>query len=91
MAAPNASGQIRQAVLYDYVKNDLEETQKEGPQPDMYANCIFRALGITTHDERLLWNNKVRCCTRFQNKIADNALHANICACLFPFWSVGHD
>ena len=38
MAAPNASGQIRQAVLYDYVKNDLEETQKEGPQPDMWRD-----------------------------------------------------
>ena len=23
---------------YDYVKNDLEETQKEGPQPDMWRD-----------------------------------------------------
>ena len=33
-----ASGQIRQAVLYDYVKSDLEETQNEGPQPDMWRD-----------------------------------------------------
>jgi hypothetical protein len=38
MAAPNASGQIRQAVLYDYVKSDIEVTQEEGPQEDMWRD-----------------------------------------------------
>ena len=38
MAAPNASGQIRQAVLYDYVKRDIEVTQEEEPQEDMWRD-----------------------------------------------------
>ena len=29
MASPNTSRQLRQAVLYDYVKKDIEETQQE--------------------------------------------------------------
>ena len=38
MASPNTSRQLRQAVLYDFVKKDIEETQKEPPQEDMWRD-----------------------------------------------------
>ena len=38
MASPNTSRQLRQAVLYDFVKKDLEETQQEPPQEEMWRD-----------------------------------------------------
>jgi hypothetical protein len=38
MARPNRSRQIRQAVLYDFRKLDLEETQYEPPHEDMWLD-----------------------------------------------------
>ena len=36
MASPNTSSQLRQAVLYDYLKTDIEQSQQEPPQEDMW-------------------------------------------------------
>jgi ectoine hydroxylase-related dioxygenase (phytanoyl-CoA dioxygenase family) len=38
VASPNSSKQIRQAVLYDYKKTDIEKTQEEKPQQDMWRD-----------------------------------------------------
>lgn len=37
-ARPNRSSQIRKAVLFDFCKRDLEQTQDEPPQPDMWRD-----------------------------------------------------
>ena len=36
MAAPNTTRRIRQAVLYDFRKDDWETTQSEPPAQDMW-------------------------------------------------------
>ncbi len=46
MASPNTSRQIRQAVLYDYHKKDLEKTQAEPPQQDMWRDWSDQLRGI---------------------------------------------
>ena len=38
MASPNTSRQLRQAVLYDFVKTDIDQTQQEPPQEDMWRD-----------------------------------------------------
>ena len=38
MASPNTSRQLRQAVLYDFLKQDIEQTQQEPPQKDMWRD-----------------------------------------------------
>lgn len=47
MASPNTSGQLRQAVLYDYLKTDIEQAQQEPPQEDMWRDWSdeLRAIG----------------------------------------------
>jgi ectoine hydroxylase-related dioxygenase (phytanoyl-CoA dioxygenase family) len=37
-AGPNTSRQIRQAVLYDFRKTDLDRTQEEPPAADMWRD-----------------------------------------------------
>ncbi len=48
MASPNTTSRIRQAVLYDYLKQDIEQTQEEPPQKDMWRDWSeeMRALEI---------------------------------------------
>ena len=38
MAGHNRSRQLRQAVLYDFVKTDIEQTQDLPPQDDMWLD-----------------------------------------------------
>ena len=38
MASPNTSRQLRQAVLYDFVKKEIERTQQEPPRQDMWRD-----------------------------------------------------
>jgi hypothetical protein len=47
MAAPNRSDRIRQAVLYDFRKQDLDRTQEEPPCADMWRDwsAELRAAG----------------------------------------------
>ena len=53
MASPNTSRQLRQAVLYDFVKTDIEQTQQEPPQEDMWRDWSdeMRAIDRTPRDE----------------------------------------
>ena len=46
MAGHNYTGRIRQAVLYDYKKRDLEEVQGQPPCADMWEHWspTLRAL-----------------------------------------------
>ena len=48
MASPNTSKQLRQAVLYDFRKTDMEQTQQEPPQEDMWRDWSdeMRAIDI---------------------------------------------
>ena len=48
MASPNTSRQLRQAVLYDFLKQDIEQTQQEPPQKDMWRDWSdeMRAIAI---------------------------------------------
>ncbi len=48
MASPNTSKQLRQAVLYDFLKTDMEQTQLEPPQEDMWRDWSdeIRAIDI---------------------------------------------
>ncbi len=48
MASPNTSRQLRQAVLYDFVKTDIEETQQEPPLEDMWRDwsAEMRAIDL---------------------------------------------
>ena len=48
MASPNTSRQLRQAVLYDFLKKDIEQTQQEPPQKDMWRDwsAEMRAIAI---------------------------------------------
>jgi hypothetical protein len=48
MASPNISGQLRQAVLYDFHKADMVQTQLEPPQQDMWRDWSdeIRAIEI---------------------------------------------
>ena len=48
MAGPNTSKQLRQAVLYDFCKTDLETTKEEPPQKDMWRDWSpqMRAIDI---------------------------------------------
>ena len=48
MASCNTSAQLRQAVLYDFCKLDLESTQNDPPQSDMWRDwsAEMRAIAI---------------------------------------------
>ena len=45
-ASPNTTRRIRQAVLYDYVKKEIEETQEEPPQEDMWRDWSEELRGV---------------------------------------------
>ena len=47
MASPNTSRQLRQAVLYDFLKKDIEQTQQEPPQEDMWRDWSDAMRAIT--------------------------------------------
>ena len=46
-AGHNYQRNIRQAVLYDYLKTDIEQAQQEPPQEDMWRDWSdeLRAIG----------------------------------------------
>ena len=46
MASPNTSRQLRQAVLYDFRKKDIEQTQQEPPQKDMWRDWSGKMRAI---------------------------------------------
>ena len=51
MASPNISGQLRQAVLYDFHKADMVQTQLEPPQQDMWRDWSGEIRAIEIEEE----------------------------------------
>ena len=51
-ARPNRSPQIRQAVLYDFRKRDLEQTQDESPHEEMWQDWSDELRAIDIEEEQ---------------------------------------